>query len=78
VFPLFLLRACFKNDRRISVAFAQGLKPPVLQALVGTTEQLAEKVLNLNEEPEKHTSGAEASADSEAFIPGLKSRPTAG
>ena len=55
----------------------QGLKPGLfLAAFCGTTEQLAEKVLNMGEIDEKQTSGAEARIDSIALTPGINPRPT--
>jgi hypothetical protein len=55
-----LCRACFKNDFRVTVAIAQGLNPLASCGPFDTTEQAAEKGLNLNRTPEKHPSGAKA------------------
>jgi hypothetical protein len=45
--------------------------------ICGTTEEAAEKGLGWTENPEKHTPGAEAHADSIGLLPGINPPPTA-
>jgi hypothetical protein len=58
--PGLLCRACFINGYDVSFAIPQGLKPLVIRALFGMTEQAAEKGLIQSCTNEKQIAGAEA------------------
>jgi tetratricopeptide (TPR) repeat protein len=48
-----------------------------LEQQATAAQQAAEKLMHSRELPEQHTAGAEAHADSIAFVPGINPRPTA-